>query len=108
MRPEMAAFVKEHFIDLAYLRKQAGEDVEPGEQRGYSYGIARILCWYLSLSESDRKRIQTEGEELRLIYERLPGPPRKKAILPFERLEESVLCPESGKKSRGDKGPRTP
>lgn len=87
--PELAEALKSYSTRMAWRRKNRGEQVDPGELKGHSYVMGRMMCWFLTLNEADRARIQEEGQKLMDRLHELPAD--YEGPLPFGPRTESAL-----------------
>jgi hypothetical protein len=58
---ELRNWLNHYFSRRAYQREAQGLRVLPGEKKGASHGMARLLCWYASLCDEDIELIQEQG-----------------------------------------------
>jgi hypothetical protein len=102
-RVPVHAALKHDLEDWIYLRaireRIEGNPVKAGELRGYARALERVMCFYYSLADVDRERIQVEGEAIASPLDGLKIP--KGGVPPIKRRTESILLPEAGP------GPRT-
>lgn len=101
--PELQSHLIGYYRRMAWRRKNRGEDVPPGELKGHSYALGRVLCWLATLSDEDQARIQEEGGAL--LDQLHAQPADYEGVLPFGQRTESVLIDKCGSK-REDDGPR--
>lgn len=92
--PEVIDEIDGHARDMARDKKNEEIPYEPGETRGPSWTMNRLLCWYLSLTDEDRRQIQSEGEALFAECRKLPR--KYKGKLPFPRRAETIFAGPSG------------
>lgn len=88
--PEVQEHLKSYHRRLAWRRKNGGEDVAPGELRGQSHALGRVLCWLATLSDADQLRIQQEGGKLLDRLHEMPA--EYDGAFPFEQRRESALA----------------
>jgi hypothetical protein len=70
--PEVQEQVISYSKRAAWRKKNRGESVPPGELKGHSYTVNRLICWWMTLADEDRARIQDEGERLLERLDELP------------------------------------
>src|SRR5262245_13211233 len=83
-----------------WRRRMHGEHVEPGELRGHSHMVNRLLCWWMTLDVADRRRIDREGA---VLLDQLHSRPQDYAgDLELPVRKESVFRqdPEAGSDGR--------
>lgn len=88
--PACAAAMQDYSGKLWRRWKREGLPQDEGAKRGPAHAVARIVAWFLALSDEDRQRIQAEGERLRL---QLDGQDADAESLPYPQLGRSIIGP---------------